>query len=359
MEVVGGNKISAVVVNWNGRTYLAECLDSLLEQQPPPAEILVVDNHSDDGSAAFVTERYPEVRVIDTGRNGGPGLARNVGVAAAREERVLLVDNDVVLQPGALSSLGCSLEEHPDAGMIQARSLCHDDPEIVHYDAADLHYLGLMILHNWFRPRADATRPTGPVGCGVALCMLTTKEHVAAVGGFNEDLFFFYEDADFAWKLRILGFTVWLDPDALVLHRGGTAGLSMRGAGATVPPRRTYYHSRNRWLILLTCLRWRSLLLLLPAQLLYSAVHFCFAVSCGHTWPWIKGKLGLLRMLPRIPGWRRPIQAARRMRDRDLLCCAPLTLNPGIAEAGMKAALRRSLDRVFYLHWRMVRRLCG
>ena len=55
----------------------AECLDSLLEQQPPPAEILVVDNHSDDGSAAFVTERYPEVRVIDTGRNGGPGLARN------------------------------------------------------------------------------------------------------------------------------------------------------------------------------------------------------------------------------------------------------------------------------------------
>ncbi|MDP6928328.1 MAG: glycosyltransferase, partial [Planctomycetota bacterium] len=66
MEVVGGNKISAVVVNWNGRTYLAECLDSLLEQQPPPAEILVVDNHSDDGSDAFVTERYPEVRVIDT-----------------------------------------------------------------------------------------------------------------------------------------------------------------------------------------------------------------------------------------------------------------------------------------------------
>ena len=161
--------VSAIVVNWNGKAYLPECLDALLAQDPPVAEVILVDNHSDDGSRELVAGRYPKVRVIDTGRNAGPCHARNVGVAAAGAELCLVLDNDVVLQPGALRALRACLESDGRAAMVQARSVCGDDPTVVHYDGGDLHFLGTLVLRNWYRPLRDADRPTGPVG-GFASC---------------------------------------------------------------------------------------------------------------------------------------------------------------------------------------------
>ena len=85
--------LSAVVVNWNGQDYLPACLDALLAQDPAPDEVIVVDNHSDDRSREVVAEQYPQVRLVDTGRNGGPCHARNVGAQHASHEKVLFVDN--------------------------------------------------------------------------------------------------------------------------------------------------------------------------------------------------------------------------------------------------------------------------
>lgn len=350
--------ITAVVVNWNGKHYLEECLQSILDQDPPPAEVLLADNHSSDGSREYVAERFPSVRIVDTGDNRGPGRARNKGVEHASHERVLLVDNDVILESGALRSLAATFDAHPGAGMVMARSLCHDRPELVHYSGADLHYLGLLVLHDFFQPLADAGRPDGPVGGGAGLCTLVEKTSYAEVGGFHEELFFYFEDTDFAWRMRLAGHTLWLDPDALVRHRGGTADLSLR-AGAKMPSARTYYHSRNRWAVLLTCLHWRSLLLLLPMQLLYAFVHLAFALGQGHGMAWFRGKFGLVRLLPAVLRWRAAAQRGRVARDRDLLVAAPLSLNPGIADRGIAAALRRGLDRIYAAYWRVARPLCG
>ena len=350
--------VTAVVVNWNGKHYLEQCLRSILDQVPPPAEVILADNHSTDGSAEFVAERFPSVRVIDTGENLGPGRARNVGVEHATSERVLLVDNDVVMRPGALASMTAAFDAQPDAGLVSARSLCHDDADVVHYDGADQHYLGLLVLRNFYRPLADAVAPSGSLGAAAALCVMVDRARYLEVGGFHEELFFYFEDTEFSWRLRLAGFELWLAPDAHVLHRGGTAGLSLR-SGAPMPAARTYYHSRNRWAVLLTCLHWRSLLVLMPAQLLYACVHLMFAVANGHGLAWIRGKLALVPLLPTILRWRSAAQRGRRARDRDLLVAAPLSLNPGIADVGMKAALRRALDSCYAFHWSLTRWLCG
>ncbi|MCK5944983.1 MAG: glycosyltransferase, partial [Planctomycetes bacterium] len=133
--------LTAIVVNWNGQDYLPDCLDALLAQEPAPTEILVVDNHSDDRSREVVAERYPQVRVIDTGFNGGPCHARNVGARHASHERLLFVDNDVVLHDGAIAALTRCLDDDERVAMVQARSVCGDDPTVVHYDGGDLHFL--------------------------------------------------------------------------------------------------------------------------------------------------------------------------------------------------------------------------
>ena len=125
--------VTAVVVNWNGKHYLEACLRALLAQDPPPAEVILADNHSDDGSRELVQQRFPAVRVVDTGANLGPAAARNAGLRAATHDDVLLLDNDVVLQPKALARLCALRREHPEAAAVQARSLCADRPELVHY----------------------------------------------------------------------------------------------------------------------------------------------------------------------------------------------------------------------------------
>lgn len=350
--------VSAIVVNWNGQDYLPRCLDALLAQVPPPAEVIVVDNHSTDGSRELLAARYPGVRVVDTGRNAGPCHARNVGAQQARNELCLFLDNDVVLHPGALAALLACMAGDAKAAMVQARSLCGDDDAIVHYDGGDLHFLGTLVLRNWYRPRAQANDPPGPVGAAIALCFLTKRSVYHAVGGFDEHLFILYEDNEFSYKLRMRGHTVWACPQALCTHLAGTAGLSVRGE-SEYPGRRTYLHSRNRWYVLITCMRWRTFWLTVPAQLLYGFVYAGFGVRRGHLGDWLRGKWELLKMLPTAVRARRVAQAGRSVPDRELLVAAPVTLNPGLAEKGAAASLRRGLDRFFAVYWRCVRRLCG
>ena len=350
--------LTAIVVNWNGEGYLPDCLDALLAQEPAPSEVIVVDNHSEDSSRELVAERYPQVQVVDTGVNAGPCHARNVGAQHARHERLLFLDNDVVLHGGAIAALTRCMDEADDVAMVQARSVCGDDEGVVHYDGGDLHFLGTLVLRNWYRPLSEASAPDGPVGAAIALCFMTRRSVYQEVGGFDENLFILYEDNEFSYKLRMRGHQIRLCTEALCTHQAGTVGLSVRGQ-ARYPGRRTYLHSKNRWYVLFTCMRWRTLALTIPAQLVYGVVYAAFGVGRGHLGSWVRGKWELLCLLPKAIAARGPAQRGRRVPDRELLVAAPLTLNPGLADKGAGAWLRRSMDRFFGAYWRLVRGLCG
>lgn len=350
--------VSAVVINWNGQDYLSECLDALLAQDPLPQEIIVVDNHSDDASRSVVVEQYPQLKLIDTGFNGGPCHARNVGARAAKFERILFVDNDVVLRPGGLAALEASMDGDDSVAMVQARSVCGDDQNIVHYDGGELHFLGTLVLRNWYRKREEAAEAPGPIGAGIALCFLARKSIYQEVGGFDENLFILYEDNEFSYKLRMRGHSIRLCTEAVCVHKAGTVGLSVRGE-ARYPGKRTYLHSKNRWYVLFTCMRWRTLILTVPAQLAYGIVYAAFGIGRGHLGSWLSGKWELLCLLPKAIRARGPAQRGRTVPDRDLLVALPMTLNPGLADKGAGAALRRIMDRFFAIYWRLVRGLCG
>ncbi|MBI5850560.1 MAG: glycosyltransferase family 2 protein [Planctomycetes bacterium] len=350
--------ITAVVVNWNGRGYLEACLRALFAQAPPPGEVIVVDNHSDDGSREMVASAFPAARVIDTGANLGAAAARNRGLEAARGEFVLFLDNDVELELGALAALERTLAADPRCALVQARSVVKDQPDLCHYDAADLHYLGTLVLHGFYAPRATADAHMAPVGAFVALAFLVRKDVLLALGGFDEELFILYEDNAVSWRLRMHGWNLRLASDAICKHAGGTAGLSFRGADARYAPRRAYLHARNRWLVLTRCARWRTLLFTLPAQLLHAAVYTAFAITRGAGIAALRGHGAALLALPRTLH-RRRLQRGRVVPDRAILCASPLTSNPGLADRGAKAVLRHTLDGAYRAWWSLVRRICG
>ena len=347
-----------MIINWNGEAYLGPCLSALLGQDPPPDEVIVVDNHSEDGSRGLVERGFEGVRFVDTGANLGAPAARNRGLQEAKGDQILFLDNDVLLEPGALLALHSALDADPRCALVQVRSVVADRPELLHYDAADLQYLGTLVLHGFFAPRREHESAARSVGAFVALGFLVRREAIDRVGGFDPDLFILFEDNDLSWRLRMHGWSIRLATAAVAKHAAGTAGLSFRDPAARYAPRRMYLHARNRWLVLLQCARWRTLVLTLPAQCLYSLVYTLFAISRGGFLAAVRGHFAVVLALPRSLR-RRRLQRGRTVPDRELLCSLPMTANPGLADGGSRAALRRGLDRCYAGWWKLTRRLCG
>jgi N-acetylglucosaminyl-diphospho-decaprenol L-rhamnosyltransferase len=346
--------ITAVVCNYNGEAYLEDCLRAVLAQQPD--EVLVVDDASTDASVALVRERFPGIEVLALAENRGPGAARNAGMRAARHRWVLAIDNDAELEPGALARLRAALEERPDAVLAQTRSVLAEDPTTVHYDSGDAHYLGLIALRNFYTPLA-AAQGTGTVEVGalVSICALLDRDVVLALGGYDEDLFYLSEDLDLGLRLRLAGQRLVVVEEALVRHRGGTAGLSFRGGA--YPRRRVRLAARNRpWILLKTC-RWSTLVLCAPALLLYDLVALVFALRQGALGAFLAGRLELVKGWRRVLRSRDAVQSARRRGDAELLVGGPLVLSPALRASPTGRRMAALLDVLFSTWWRLVRPL--
>ena len=356
--ISAADPVSAVVCNFNGESYLPACLDSLLAQRGGVDQIVVVDNGSTDGSLALVRERYPGVDLVPLARNGGPCVARNAGMRVARHRLVLAVDNDAVLQPDVLEKLRAALVAHPQAVVAQPRSVFASEPERVHYDGGSFHYAGLYSLRNFCRPLAEADgRGVVPVDGLIAIAPLVDRDALLALGGYDEDFFILFEDFDLSLRLRIAGLQILSVEDALVLHRGGTPGISFRGS--VYPKVRAYYHSRNRWLLLLKNHGWRTLFVSLPGLAAYELVWILFTLRSGHFRAYAAGKLDLLRGARRALARRRAVQATRCVRDRDLLVGGPLTLSPQLVERRTARVGAAILDALLRAWWRAARPLAS
>jgi GT2 family glycosyltransferase len=261
-----------------------------------------------------------------------------------------------------LGRLRAALAERTDAVAVPPRSVVFEDPGRVHYDSGRFHYAGVMSLRNFFVPLAEA-EGEGVVDVDglVALTALVDREAVGTAGGFDESLFYLMEDYELSLRLRLRGGAILAVEDALVGHKGGTAGLSFREEreGARYPGRRAYYHSRNRLMILAKNHRLRTLVFTAPALLLYELVWLGFSALKGNLLPTLSGKVGFLAQLPGVLQARRDVQRTRVVRDRDLLVGGPLTLTPQLVAKPVARSLVRGLDAALRAWWALVRPLCG
>ena len=145
----GLGPISVVICNYNGEGHLPPCLAALKELEGVVDEWILVDNESTDRSLEIVAEHAPHIRVIPSGSNAGPAVARNLGIAAAKNRWVLSIDNDAVLEPNVLERLSAAVAAHPGTAIAQPRSVFAHEPDRVHYDGGSFHAAGLIALRNF------------------------------------------------------------------------------------------------------------------------------------------------------------------------------------------------------------------
>jgi N-acetylglucosaminyl-diphospho-decaprenol L-rhamnosyltransferase len=227
-------RVAAVVVNFESGTALTECLRTLVSESP--AEVVVVDNGSSDGSVEPVRRDFPAVEVVVPGRNLGYGAAANRGAAATTAELILVCNSDLSIHPGALAALVAVLDQQPDVAVTGPliRTPAGDRypsarqfPSLI--DAGGHALLGLFVPNNPFTrnyQRSDmALTDDTPqrVDWVSGSCFLVRRSAFEAVGGFDEAYFMYAEDADLCWRLAGSGWGTAYVPASEVLHVQGVS----------------------------------------------------------------------------------------------------------------------------------------
>jgi N-acetylglucosaminyl-diphospho-decaprenol L-rhamnosyltransferase len=202
------------IPTYNGRERLARTLRSL-EAQSRPADVVVADNGSTDGTAELLREEFPEVALLEFGQNLGFGRALNRAVAEHPADPVILLNNDVEAEPRFVEALLDAAAEGAEsvAGVLvqEAAPGLIDSAGVV----ADRTLMGFDYLHGEpLSAAASAADPLGPTG-GAALY---ERAAFKAVGGFDERIFLYYEDLDLALRLAAAGGRCRLAGEALALH---------------------------------------------------------------------------------------------------------------------------------------------
>jgi GT2 family glycosyltransferase len=355
--------VSLCIINFNGAAHLRNAFAALADQDWAFAEILVVDNASEDDSAAVVRELCPQARFIRLPENLGPGAARNAGFASAQHALILFQDNDVRLNPGTVERLvNCLVRPDPEnsrrALAVAPRVLYAADPATVQFDSADCHFLGLMSTRNADAPAlSPVVTDFGTTACEttslVTACFLIDRGRWPASAPFDEALGFNLEDHDFAVRARVAGHGLWIEPAATVLHGSGTPGLSYRPGGRP-SEQRLYYLVRNRWIVIGKCYATRTLVLLAPALLFYELMQLTWLLRQGQGRVWWRALREVMRQRRSIFAARRDVQGGRLSRDATILRDAPLPITRHVRQQGSRYLLGGG-ERLLRGYWHLVK----
>lgn len=302
---------SVVVVNWNGRELLGPCLEGLRQQRRQDFEVLLVDNASSDGSAAWVRTHFPEVRVIENARNLGFAGGANAGFAAAEGDCLVVLNNDTRPEPQFLEALVEAAREDARVGMVAGVLVFAHRPAYIASAGIRMQWDGVAIDHLAGQPRSllpdTPVEIFGPSG-GAALYR---RAMIQEIGPFREDLFAYLEDAELAWRARLAGWRCLLAPDAVVHHvYSATSGLDS--------PFKSFQLARNRLLLLFLALPAGLWLRFAPFIVAYDLFACLYGLLSGDVQV-VRGRLAALRAFPGLWAERRAVQARRRVALRELV----------------------------------------
>jgi GT2 family glycosyltransferase len=308
-----GNLLTVAIATYNGRELLAVALPSLAAQRFRDFRVLVVDDGSTDGTAAWLAEHWPTVAVI-VQANAGVTAALNVCLReGARESELIgLFNNDVELDPACLGELVAARAEHPRAGSACPKLLDFHRRELLDGAGDELRWRG----HGHRRGHGERDLGQydrsqwvfGPCG-GAAVYRRSALE---LVGELDEDFYTFFEDVDWSLRAQLLGLGCRYVPSARVYHMGSAT----LGAGLTDFTR--YHLWRNAIWVLAKGVPSSLLVRHAPTLLAGQLINLAVAIRDRKLRIWACAIRDAIRGLPRMLARRRRVQRGRTVSPREL-----------------------------------------
>jgi len=298
-------KVTAIIVNWNDKDVIVECIQSILDQNRNKIDIIISDNGSKDDSVEFIRKRFPSIKIIENGKNLGFGSAINRGLGLAKGDYLLFLNSDLKLHSKCVGELAKVLENDSNVGGTIPKILHIDQQNIINSLGVLINYTGIA-YPNLLGQKDPGYQEPFESACG-GIFMLK-REVYETVGGFDEDLFLYHEDHDLSWRIRLAGWHLKVIPQAIMCHHYKFNKGILK-----------YYSSeKNRLHILLKNMEVKTLALISPALIIVEFSQWFHAAI--NKWFLLKMKsyFEILILLPSILTKRKKLKLLRKVSDKEI-----------------------------------------
>lgn len=240
-------KVSIITVNFNHSHVTDELLDSIRARNSyENIEIIVVDNGSKDNPVPAWKSKYPEVCFIRSEVNLGFAGGNNLGLNSATGDYLFFVNNDTEFTEGLIATLVDTLIHHPEVGVVSPKLLYFDQPQMLQYAGyTPMNYFTARnaCVGQFETDNGEYDQLVGPTGFAHGAAMMVTRQAIEQSGPMAENFFLYYEELDWADRIRRNGFDIWVNMKATIYHK---ESISVGKKSAL----KEYYMNRNRILFI-------------------------------------------------------------------------------------------------------------
>jgi GT2 family glycosyltransferase len=299
--------ISVIILNWNGKNHLHECLSSVLSQTYKDYEVIVVDNGSTDGSQEYIKTSFSSVGLICNGENFGFCKGNNIGIRASKGEYIVLLNNDTVVEPDWLQQLYECMISDPEVGFCASRLLLYSERDLL--DAAGDGYsiCGAGYKRGHLEEAVKYDRDEFVFGACAGAAMYK-REMLDKIGLLDEDFFVAYEDSDLSFRAQLAGYKCKYASKAIVYHKvNSTLG--------TLSDTYVFYGHRNVEYAYFKNMPSKLIFRTIFRHIAYGLLAFAYFIRRGKGKAFVKAKLDFLRNIKLVKEKRKSIQAMKCVDD--------------------------------------------
>jgi GT2 family glycosyltransferase len=228
-------KVSIIIVNWNTRELLRQCLQSVYDETTVPFEVFVVDNASSDGSADMVRQNFPQVHLIANDQNRGFAAANNQAIPLARGEYILLLNPDTKVLDHAIDKMVNYMDGHPEVGACASKLLNGDGT--LQKSVGNFYSFWRTLLENRLIPMLFPNSKVlskklvafwdhstvREIDWARGAVLMVRKSIVEKIGLLDEQFYIYGEEVDWCWRIKETGAKIVYIPDAVIIHYGKAA----------------------------------------------------------------------------------------------------------------------------------------
>ena len=298
--------VSIIVLNYNGKDFLLECLSSVTKTDYPNFEVLVVDNGSTDGSIAVAKRQFKNFNFIEIGKNLGYAAGNNVGIKHAKGDYIVLLNNDTIVYDSWLTNLVKWSEKLGDV-ILQPKIMLMSDHSLLNTVGNRIHILGFGLLTGTGEVDLGQYDKVHEIGYASGTCLFASKKIFDKVGLLDNAHFLQSEDLDWGWRAKIMGIRSYFIPDSKIYHWWSR---SIKWS-----PAKFYWLERNRLFTLLKNYERRTLIIMLPLILFTEAATLIFALMKGFFRSKLKSYVELFMLRKHIRRCRAEISKKRTLPD--------------------------------------------
>ena len=361
--------ISVVVLNYNGKQFIDDCLRSLAQQTyaADRFEVVFVDNGSSDGSVEHVRANWPNARVLELPKNLGFAGGINAGVRFSKGVYVALLNNDARAHPDWLTEGIAGFSKSQDVAVVGSKILTLDG-KTIDYAGGALSFYGHGFKVGVNEPDEGQYDRPGETLFASGCAMFMPRDLFLDVGGFDDDYFAFFEDVDLGWRLWLMGYRVIYEPSSIAYHRhhGTAEGLGQE--------RERFLLERNALMTMLKNYQERTLEKALAPALMLALERGLTYTGTGRqnydlaspemgavdspekvspmTMSHLLGISEVARQMPNILAKRQFVQERRKRNDSEIMALFRESLRPNISDPAFSETFNNlvtasGLDKIF------------